>query len=1584
MPPKRRRRNENSGNNPQPSTSSDPSAAGQPFEEVEVDFDENDLTEENQIFQRGSSSRANLFYFEPQNTRRFRDKWAEEKTFAINLRNRIPRQAQNNIFMNDYLDQLLNMFNEMLTDIRRNYSQNATARVYIDHPILERAIIVTPRRLKNLSGRQIIEHVEDVLSSAGEVPVDNDLRINIAVVRELDGAGVHRSGYYRLDFERDRLTKRCVVRVPFSDKVMEEDGKTVADQFCLPKAILIGEAYLNVENDIEADGISCSREKNRLRTRAQVLTRPQGENKLNQLTKSLMKRCKIPRDREGMLRDVPFYEEELKLSICVVSASLTDTIVYTGSDEYRFCGRRIYLYHWKPSSSNSWHFDVIRNMAAFMETASYCYECDTAVHHLESHSCSNFCPVCLSFGCEKIPHEEILCNDCHRTCRSLTCFISHKTRKNSKKRTKGKKVNEQEKKEELPSQCESRYKCPKCRVLHKDKNRSRNDHICGETYCPNCFQWFTNLSEKSPHLCHMRALSSLSLTPIDKFIFYDFECTQESGRHIPNLVVAHSACSQCEEEGDCLDGDMSKKYCGVCGTRCSNCDSWNGKKNKFEKPPCKNGLCGKREIVFRGEDVTHDFGRWLVDRQHRNCTVIAHNARGYDNYFILDYLLQNNISPAVIFNGTKAVYMRVGKGLNIRFLDSLMFLPMSLAQLPKCFDLKELKKGYFPHFFNKPLNYASIKQGLPPKKDYGYDRMTQEKQDEFNKWYEKHENDIFDFENEMLQYCRSDVDILRRACLKYRQLLMKETHVKGCGGIDPFCFVSAASVCMGVFRARFLPEIHEVLLKKDANSQCVHDTDNCSCKWRKAEMKHADADLVLLDKTQTLDKREIHSTRFVSSPIGLLPPTEYRPRDNYSSEAMLWLEEVEKSLNENLRGLLDEPISIQTAQSPEGEKTVKIPATENLPPATYKLDGFFNDPITGNRTALEFYGCHWHGCPRCFPSSERKTKIRCQQKTLDQRYHETVLREERLKALGFVVLSIWACEFRDILLQRGEVNTIDKRKNQNEKNHIYLRDAYFGGRTAALKMYHKFDQKMQEKGKYVDFTSLYPWALKYGTFPLSHPVRFSGKQVKKCFTKEGKLFVTRECDFLSRDNVSQEELDTRFCPPNRSFHKHHYLTVFGVVKLTILPPQNLLHPVLPYRCLSGKLVFPLCAYCAEVNEQEKECCCVPEKRSWVGTFCSGEIEVALDAGYQILKVHEILHWEQNSKNIFSDYVNTFLRIKQEASDYPSNVSTEQDIQRYIENYRDHEGILLNQQNIKKSSALRSLAKLMLNSIYGKFGQRTNLRKSHIIDNPQDLCELLTDPTKTLIDFHVLNSNMMQLETQDNTYFSDMDLKTNVVISAFTASWARVKLWVVMQHLGDRVLYTDTDSLVYISQPNKQDPPLGDFLGELTDEISCKNIGCKVSHAEEDSSPHFIEEFVAGGPKNYSYKLNSGQCVCKIRGFTLDVATAKMLNFQVLKRQILHWKNNRKKLQTMEKTKKRKRLGEEEEEEGGLDDEAEEEEEEVEDLPTSSKILIQSWQITRQKRNFSLINKSVSKRYGLVVDKNRVLNDLSSVPFGYQT
>ena len=66
-------------------------------------------------------------------------------------------------------------------------------------------------------------------------------------------------------------------------------------------------------------------------------------------------------------------------------------------------------------------------------------------------------------------------------------------------------------------------------------------------------------------------------------------------------------------------------------------EKFNKKENEYERNPCIG--CGQRQKIFQGKDTTKEFCDWLIDEKNMNSTVIAHNGRAYDAYFIYDYLM---------------------------------------------------------------------------------------------------------------------------------------------------------------------------------------------------------------------------------------------------------------------------------------------------------------------------------------------------------------------------------------------------------------------------------------------------------------------------------------------------------------------------------------------------------------------------------------------------------------------------------------------------------------------------------------------------------------------------------------------------------------------------------------------------------------------------------------------------------------------------------------------------------------------------------------------------------------------------------
>ena len=97
---------------------------------------------------------------------------------------------------------------------------------------------------------------------------------------------------------------------------------------------------------------------------------------------------------------------------------------------------------------------------------------------------------------------------------------------------------------------------------------------------------------------------------------------------------------------------------------------------------------------------------------------------------------------------------------------------MPLCAFPETFELRELKKGFFPHLFNTPAN-QNYHGPLPDAKHYMPDGMTLSTRQEFDTWYAEqmaHQTStgtLFHFEEELKTYCRSDVRPLKEGCLSF-------------------------------------------------------------------------------------------------------------------------------------------------------------------------------------------------------------------------------------------------------------------------------------------------------------------------------------------------------------------------------------------------------------------------------------------------------------------------------------------------------------------------------------------------------------------------------------------------------------------------------------------------------------------------------------------------------------------------------------------------------------------------------------------------------------------------------------------------
>ena len=323
---------------------------------------------------------------------------------------------------------------------------------------------------------------------------------------------------------------------------------------------------------------------------------------------------------------------------------------------------------------------------------------------------------------------------------------------------------------------------------------------------------------------------------------------------------------------------------------------------------------------------------------------------------------------------------------------------------------------------------------------------------------------------------------------------------------------------------------------------------------------------------------------------------------------------------------------------------------------------------------------------------------------------------------------------------------------------------------------------------------------------------------------------------------------------------------------------------------------------------------------------------AIEKGYHILKIYEIWNFPEiaqynrstNTGGLFSGYIDCFMKLKQEASGWPSNVKTEHEKRQYIHLYFVNEGIQLEYDRIEKNPGLRSLAKLMLNSFWGKFGQRSNMTQLEHINEPAHYFDLLTSESQEVTDINFINNEMVEMRWKYMEDFVQSNPRTNVIIAAYTTSQARLKLYDDLDRLQERALYVDTDSIIYRTGNAIDMLKTGDYLGQLTNEVP----DGRITH------------FVSAGPKNYALKIeqdNQTSTLVKVRGITLNYNTSLQIDFKTVK--------------------------------------------EIIDFPDTT-VATKRQHIRRRARERLLVTREESKDYKLAFNKRVIQSNYETVPYGF--
>lgn len=458
------------------------------------------------------------------------------------------------------------------------------------------------------------------------------------------------------------------------------------------------------------------------------------------------------------------------------------------------------------------------------------------------------------------------------------------------------------------------------------------------------------------------------------------------------------------------------------------------------------------------------------------------------------------------------------------------------------------------------------------------------------------------------------------------------------------------------------------------------------------------------------------------------------------------------------------------------------------------------------KTVYQFHGCFWHGCVKCYDPTLVNRKNR---HTMGDLYMRTKRRTQQLRDAGYRVVEMWECEwlpqYRRLRLHTTATTVVERDLNP--------RDAFFGGRTNACKL-----RVTGKKLRYIDVVSLYPTVMFYDRYPVGHPIKIDS--------------------------------------PRRYAYNW-----FGLVKCRVLPPAGLYHPVLPVKL--DKLVFPLCAACAV--EKCRQCRHDVNERALTGTWTTIEMRRALGKGYKIMNIYSVWHFPKTSTDLFRGYVKDFLKIKLETSDWRKDFVTLDD---YVNAVRLRNDIELDPEQIATNPGKRAVAKICLNSLWGKFGQRQNMSQTRYVVDPSEFYKTLLDTRLDKTNVTFVNENVAQIVYNKKSMIVEDPNNINIFVAVFTTAHARLRLYDMMDRLGENVVYYDTDSIVYIDDDDGRNKVrTGCMLGDWNDELGAED---------------WITEWASTGPKSYAYETAKNRDTCKIKGFTLNYRNSQKLNMSVMK------------------------------------------------------------------------------------------------------
>ena len=120
-----------------------------------------------------------------------------------------------------------------------------------------------------------------------------------------------------------------------------------------------------------------------------------------------------------------------------------------------------------------------------------------------------------------------------------------------------------------------------------------------------------------------------------------------------------------------------------------------------------------------------------------------------------------------------------------------------------------------------------------------------------------------------------------------------------------------------------------------------------------------------------------------------------------------------------------------------------------------------------------------------------------------------------------------------------------------------------------------------------------------------------------------------------------------------------------------------------------------------------------------------------------------------------------MKIKIESSKYDfKNKKEEKEFKLKIK-----KSLGINIEKFEYSAGLRAIAKLCLNLLWGKFGQRTNMSQTKYVTKISEFYEILQNDKLNNINIQFINEEMVQMSYNFKDQFVDNSKDTNIYITS---------------------------------------------------------------------------------------------------------------------------------------------------------------------------------------------------------------------------